>query len=73
MPVIALSTIIIGEHDFEAIEDRGQEREQWFRIFWELPKRIPDKDTFRRLLRVPFSSARYALSFPLSRCPENVS
>jgi hypothetical protein len=27
MPVIALSTIIIGEHDFEAMEDWGQERE----------------------------------------------
>jgi hypothetical protein len=49
MLVIALTTIIIGEHDFEAMEDWGLEREEWFRGFWELPKGIPDKDTFRRL------------------------
>jgi hypothetical protein len=49
MLVLALTTIIIGEHDFEAIEDWALEREEWFRGFLELPKGIPDKDTFRRL------------------------
>jgi hypothetical protein len=49
MLVIALTTIIIGEHDFEAMEDWGLEREEWFRGFLELPHGIPDKDTFRRL------------------------
>jgi predicted transposase YbfD/YdcC len=49
MLVIALTTIIIGEHDFEAMEDWGLEREEWFRGFLELPNGIPDKDTFRRL------------------------
>jgi hypothetical protein len=38
MVVIALSTIIIGEKDFEAMEE-------WFRGFLELPKGIPDRDT----------------------------
>jgi hypothetical protein len=49
MLVIALTTIIIEEHDFEAMEEWGQEREEWFRLFLELPNGIPDKDTFRRL------------------------
>jgi predicted transposase YbfD/YdcC len=49
MLVIALLTIIIGEHDFEAMEDWGLEREDWLRGFLELPHGIPDKDTFRRL------------------------
>jgi predicted transposase YbfD/YdcC len=49
MLVIALTTIIIGEHDFDAMEDWGLEREEWFRLFLELPNGIPDKDTFRRL------------------------
>jgi hypothetical protein len=49
MLVIALSRIIIGENDFESMEDWGKEREEWFRGFLELPKGIADKDTFRRL------------------------
>jgi hypothetical protein len=49
MLVIALSTIIIGENDFESMEDWGKEQEEWFRGFLELPKGIPDKDRFRRL------------------------
>jgi hypothetical protein len=49
MPVIALTTISIGEYAFNPMEDRGLEREEWFRLFWELPKRIPDTDTFHRL------------------------
>jgi hypothetical protein len=36
MVVIALTTIIIGEHDFEAMEDGEVEREEWFRGFLEL-------------------------------------
>jgi hypothetical protein len=49
MLVIAPTTIIIGEHDFKAMEDWGREREERFRGFLELPHGIPDKDTFRRL------------------------
>jgi hypothetical protein len=49
MLVIALTTIIIGEYDFDAMEDWGLEREEWFWGFLELPNGIPDKDTFRRL------------------------
>jgi hypothetical protein len=47
--VIALSSTIIGEDEFEAMEDWGREREGWFREFLELPNGIPDADTFRRL------------------------
>jgi hypothetical protein len=49
MLVIALTTIIIGENDFNAMEDWGLEREEWFRGVLELPNGIPDKDAFRRL------------------------
>lgn len=49
MVVIGFSTILIGEADFEAMEDFGNEREAWFREFLELPNGIPDQDTFRRL------------------------
>ena len=49
MLVIALSSTIIGEDEFEAMEDWGREREKWFRGFLELPNGIPDADTFRRL------------------------
>jgi predicted transposase YbfD/YdcC len=49
MLVIALSSAIIGEDEFEAMEDWGKEREGWFRTFLELPNGIADADTFRRL------------------------
>jgi predicted transposase YbfD/YdcC len=49
MLVIALCTIIIGEGEYEAMEEWGLEREEWLRGFLELPNGIPDKDTFRRL------------------------
>jgi len=49
MLVIGLSTVIIGEDEFEAMEDWGKEREEWFRGFLELPNGIPDADTFRRV------------------------
>jgi hypothetical protein len=49
MLVIALCSIIIGEDEFEVMEEWALEREQWLRGFLELPNGIPDKDTFRRL------------------------
>ena len=49
MLVIGLSAVIIGEDEFEAMEDWGREREEWFRGFLELPNGVPDADTFRRL------------------------
>jgi predicted transposase YbfD/YdcC len=51
MLVIALSSIIINEDEFEAMEDWGKEREEWFRTFLGLPNGIPDADTFRRLFQ----------------------
>jgi predicted transposase YbfD/YdcC len=47
--VIALCTIIIGEDEYEVMEEWVLEREDWLRGFLELPNGIPDKDTFRRL------------------------
>jgi hypothetical protein len=53
MLVIALTTIIIGEHDFDAMEAWGLEREEWFRGFLELPRgyriRTPFAGCFERL------------------------
>jgi predicted transposase YbfD/YdcC len=49
MLVIALCTVIIGEDEFEVMEEWALEREGWLRGFLELPNGIPDKDTFRRL------------------------
>jgi predicted transposase YbfD/YdcC len=49
MLVIALCTVIIGEDEFEAMEEWALEMEWWLRKFLELPNGIPDKDTFRRL------------------------
>jgi hypothetical protein len=37
MLVIVLTAIIIGEHDFDATEEWGQEREEWFPGFEEGP------------------------------------
>ena len=48
--VIALCAVIIGESEYEVMEEWAQEREDWLRSFLELPNGIPDKDTFRRLL-----------------------
>jgi predicted transposase YbfD/YdcC len=47
--VIALCAIIIGEDEYDAMEDWGLELEDWLRGFLELPNGIPCKDTFRRL------------------------
>jgi predicted transposase YbfD/YdcC len=47
--VIALCGVIIGEDEFEVIEEWALEQEEWLRGFLELPNGIPDKDTFRRL------------------------
>jgi len=47
--IIALCTVIIGEDDYEVMEDWALENEQWLRGFLELPNGIPDRDTFRRL------------------------
>jgi hypothetical protein len=37
MLVIALGSVFIDEDKFEAMEDWGKEREEWFRTFLELP------------------------------------
>ena len=50
MLVIALCAVIVGENEYEVMEEWAQEREDWLRSFLELPNGIPDKDTFRRLL-----------------------
>jgi predicted transposase YbfD/YdcC len=47
--VIALCAIICGAEDYEDIEEFGKARKAWLEKFHELPKGIPDKDTFRRV------------------------
>jgi hypothetical protein len=49
MLIIALCSVIIGENEFEVMEEWALEREDWLRGFLELPNGIPDKDTLRRL------------------------
>lgn len=47
--IIGLCTFVCNGSDFTDMEDFGREREEWLRSFLELPHRIPDKDTFRRV------------------------
>jgi hypothetical protein len=49
MVVIGLCATIIGDNEYDAMEDWALECEEWLRGFLELPNGIPDKDTFRRL------------------------
>jgi hypothetical protein len=46
--VIGLGAILIGEGNFEAMEDFGNEWEEWFQEFLELPNGVLDKDPFQR-------------------------
>ena len=58
--VIAVCAVLCGAESYPAIEDFGQEREEWLRQFLELPAGIPSHDTFNRVLRlwdpVPFQA-----------------
>jgi len=47
--IIGLCILIYGGEDFPDMEDFGKEREKWLRTFLELPNKIPDSDTFRRV------------------------
>ena len=47
--VIGLCSIITRCEGFDEMEEMGRDREQWFRVFLELPHGIPDEDTFRRI------------------------
>ena len=50
--VIAVCAVLCGAESYPAIEDFGQEREEWLRQFLELPEGIPSHDTFNRVLRL---------------------
>ena len=50
--VIAVCAVLCGAESYPAIEDFGQEREDWLRQFLELPAGIPSHDTFNRVLRL---------------------
>jgi hypothetical protein len=47
--VIGLCSITTRGEGFDEMEERGRDREEWFRQFLELPHGIPDQDTFRRI------------------------
>ena len=48
--IIAVCAVLCGAESYPAIEDFGQEREEWLRQFLELPEGIPSHDTFNRVL-----------------------
>jgi predicted transposase YbfD/YdcC len=50
--VIAVCAVLCGAESYPAIEDFGQEREEWLRQVLELPEGIPSHDTFNRVLRL---------------------
>jgi hypothetical protein len=47
--VIGLYTIMCKSEDFTDMENFGNERENWLKIFIERPNRIPSSDTFRQV------------------------
>jgi predicted transposase YbfD/YdcC len=50
--VIAVCAVLYGAESDPAMEDCGQEREEWLRQFLEFPAGIPSHDTFNRVLRL---------------------
>ena len=49
--VIGLCSVITGGTGFDEMEDIGRDNEEWFRRFPELPRGLPDEDTFRRMFQ----------------------
>ena len=47
--VIAVCAIISGADTWEDMQEFGEEKEDWFRSFLELPNGIPSHDTFYRI------------------------
>lgn len=47
--IIALCSMMCGGEDFDDMEEFGNQRKQWLEGFLDMPRGIPDKDTFRRL------------------------
>lgn len=47
--VIAICAVICGADDWEAVEEFGKAKQDWFEQFLELPHGIPSHDTFRRV------------------------
>ena len=49
---IAICAVICGADDWEAVEEFGKAKQDWFEQFLELPHGIPSDDTFRRVFAV---------------------
>lgn len=49
---IAICAVICGADDWEAVEEFGKDKQDWFEQFLELPHGIPSHDTFRRVFAV---------------------
>ncbi len=47
--VIAVCAIICGADTWQDMQEFGEEKEDWFRLFLELPNGIPSHDTFYRI------------------------
>ena len=46
---ITIVAVLCGANDWEEIEEFGEAREEWFRVFLKLPNGIPSHDTFSRV------------------------
>ena len=49
--IIAICAIICGADSWVAVEQFGKAKEDWFRVFLELPNGIPSHDTFTDVFR----------------------
>ncbi|CAM4047515.1 hypothetical protein Xentx_03578 [Xenorhabdus thuongxuanensis] len=47
---ISICAVICGCEGFNAIEEYGQSKEDWFRQFLDLPNGIPSHDTFNDVI-----------------------
>lgn len=47
--IIAICAVICGADDWEAVEEFGHAKYEWFKSFLELPHGIPSHHTFRRV------------------------
>jgi len=50
---IALCAVVSGANDFVGMAKFGRSKQAWLRKFLELPRGIPSRDTFNRVLSAP--------------------
>jgi hypothetical protein len=60
--IIAICAIICGAGSWVAVEEFGKAKEDWFRVFLELPNGIPSHDTFTNVFR-KLASKQFGVCF----------